>query len=79
MVPFWVYSDGPARIYRWAPVPPYSRDAAHLPKLRRSLAAYRLAIGQPRQQELLEYLDAVLSPTELGALADELRIDLTPR
>src|SRR5690606_8021233 len=41
MVPYWIYADGPARIHRWAPVPPYSRDAAHLPRLRRSLAAYR--------------------------------------
>lgn len=78
MVPYWVYAHGPARIHRWAPVPPYSRDAAHLPKLRRSLAAYRLAIGQPRQQELLEYLTTVLSADELAALIDELRIDLTP-
>jgi hypothetical protein len=77
MVPYWIY-PGPTRILRWAPVPPYSRDAAHLPKLRRSLAAYRLAIGQPRQQELLDYLDTVLTPDELAALADQLRIDLTP-
>lgn len=78
MVPYWIYAAGPARIHRWAPVPPYSRDAAHLPRLRRSLAAYRLAIGQPRQQELLEYLDTVLTPEELTALAEELRIDLMP-
>jgi hypothetical protein len=78
MVPYWVYSDGPARIHRWAPVPPFSRDAALLPRLRRSLAVYRLAMGQPRQQELLEYLEAVLTPEELAALSDELRIDLSP-
>ncbi|MFZ6005777.1 MAG: helicase-related protein [Actinomycetota bacterium] len=78
MVPYWVFSDGPARIERWAPVPPFSRDAAALPKLRQSLAAYRLAIGQPRQEELLEYLGGVLNSVELAALVDELRIDLTP-
>lgn len=79
MVPYWIYSDGPARIQRWAPVPPFSRDAALLPRLRRSLAVYRLAMGQPRQQELLEYLGRTLTEAELASLADDLRIDLTPR
>lgn len=78
MVPYWVFNDGPARIQRWAPVLPFSRDAAALPKLRQSLAAYRLAIGQPRQEELLEFLGERLTDVELAALVDDLRIDLTP-
>lgn len=72
-----------ARIERWAPVLPLSREETQLAQLRRMLGAYRLAIGQPRQEELLEYL------SRAGALDDEtdswlaselakVRIDLTP-
>lgn len=77
MHPYWVF-DGEAKIQRLAPVPPFSRDAVALPRLRRSLAAYRLAIGQPRQEELVEYLERTYSPEQILELLDELRIDLTP-
>ena len=43
-----------------------------------ALAAYRLAFGQPRQEELIEYLGTNRSDTELLELAGSLRIDLTP-
>jgi hypothetical protein len=78
MVPYWVFNGDAARIERHAPVLPFSRDAAALPRLRRSLAAYRLAFGQPRQEELLEFLSADRSDAELAALARRLRIDLSP-
>jgi len=78
LVPFWVYPEGPARIERHVPLPPFSRDAAALPRLRRSLAAYRLAFGQPRQEDLVAYLAANHSDEEVEALLEELRIDLTP-
>jgi hypothetical protein len=75
--PYWVFNEGPARIQRYVPVPPFSRDAAALPNLRKSLAAYRLAFGQPRQAELLEFLGDGLTNDELAALAERLRIDLS--
>ena len=78
MVPYWVFHTGPARIERLVPVLPFSRDAAALPRLRKSLAAYRLAFGQPRQEELVEFLKADRSDDDLMQLASRLRIDLSP-
>lgn len=49
-----------------------------MPQLRRSLAAYRLAIGQPRQEELVDYLERTYSQDQIRELLDELRVDLTP-
>ena len=78
MVPYWVFHTGPARIERHVPVLPFSRDAAALPRLRKSLAAYRLAFGQPRQEELVEFLGAERSDNDLLRLASQLRIELSP-
>ena len=73
MVPYWV-CQGPAKIERLVPVMPFSREVAALPRLRKTLAAYRLAFGQPRQEELVEFLGANLSGEQL----QRLRIDLSP-
>jgi len=78
LVPYWVYDKGAARIERHIPLPPFSRDKAALPRLKKSLAAYRLAFGQPRQEELLDYLRDHHDAEEIDALAAELRIDLSP-
>lgn len=78
MVPYWVFHRGPAKIERHVPVMPFSRDAAVLPRLRKTLAAYRLAFGQPRQEELVEFLGADRSDEDLLLLASRLRIDLSP-
>ena len=78
IVPYWVFNDGPAKIQRHLPVLPYSRDAAAVPQLRKALAAYRLAFGQPRQEELVEFLSAGRTDEELCKLAEGLRIDLSP-
>jgi hypothetical protein len=73
MVPYWVF-HGQAKIERLVPVLPFSREEAALPRLRKTLAAYRLALGQPRQEELVEFLGENFSDEELGRL----RIDLSP-
>ena len=78
MVPYWVFHHGPAHIERHVPVLPFSKEAVLLPRLRKTLAAYRLAFGQPRQEELLEFLGADRSESDLFDLAEGLRIDLTP-
>lgn len=80
LVPYWIYptsGEPAARIERVIPMLPLSRDARRLHDLRRTLAAYRLAFGQPRQTELLEYLTN-LDPEHLEALVDKLKIDLRP-
>ena len=78
MVPYWVFHQGPAKIERHVPVLPFSKEAVALPRLRKTLAAYRLAFGQPRQEELIEFLGADRSDAELLLLASRLRIDLSP-
>ena len=74
MVPYWVFHRGPASIERLMPNMPFSREAAALPVLRKTLAAYRLAFGQPRQEELVELLGQNFTKEEL----ERLRIDLRP-
>jgi len=55
--PFWVYPlEGGAAIERHVPTLPLSRESARLPALRRSLAVYRMVFGQPRQDDLVDYL-----------------------
>ncbi len=78
IVPYWVFNDGPAKIQRHVPVLPFSRDAAAVSQLRKALAAYRLAFGQPRQEELVEFLSADRTDEELLQLTARLRIDLSP-
>ena len=69
--PFWVFTrpDG-AVIERYVPALPLSREAQQYRRLLRTVGAYRLVIGQPRQDDLIHYL---------GKDVSWLRIDLTPR
>ncbi|MYA25202.1 MAG: hypothetical protein F4091_06985 [Acidimicrobiales bacterium] len=78
IVPYWVFNDGPAKIQRHVPVLPFSRDAAAVSQLRKALAAYRLAFGQPRQEELVEFLSADRTNEQLLQLTARLKIDLSP-
>ncbi len=80
LVPFWVYPrEGGATIDRYVPALPYSRDARRLEQLRKSLAAYRLVFGQPRQEDLVAFLQTRVDRDELENYLDELKIDVTPR
>jgi hypothetical protein len=54
-----------------------SREIGRMEQLRRSLVAYRSVIGQPRQQELLEFLAAHLSEEEMEFVRS-VAIDLSP-
>jgi len=78
MEPFWIY-EGSAHIERHVPLLPLSREVEHLARLRRSLAAYRLVFGQPRQEDLADYLRDRVAPEDLAHLVQRLGIDLTPR
>jgi hypothetical protein len=79
LVPSWVFAiEGGALIERHVPALPFSRDAMRLAALSRSLAAYRLAFGQPRQEDLVAYLEDRVDPAMLVDLAKRLRIDLSP-
>jgi hypothetical protein len=79
LTPFWVYTaEGGATIERHVPVLPLSREANQLPALRNSLAVYRMVFGQPRQDDLVEFLLRQLPREALASLLDQLRIDLSP-
>ena len=57
LVPYWIYElENGSSIERHVPVLPYSKEEPHFRQLKRMLAAYRLVFGQPRQEDLLEYL-----------------------
>lgn len=77
--PFWVYTtEGGAHIERHLPMIPLSKDVERANGLRRSLAVYRMAFGQSRQDDLVQYLKRYLTPEQITASSEELRIDLTP-
>lgn len=71
--PYWVYpkADG-YQIERYVPALPLSREAHAYRRLMRTVGAYRLVLGQPRQEDLLRYLG-----DDAAAMAD-LLIDLSP-
>jgi hypothetical protein len=73
LTPYWIYSPiGGAAIERYVPVAPLSKEAARFARLLRTVGAYRLVMGQPRQEDLLRYLG------EDVAALQWLHIDLTP-
>lgn len=61
LIPYWIYegeSPDAVRVERRVPLLTMSREVSQLRRLKRGLALYRLAFGQPRQEEMLEYLQA---------------------
>lgn len=79
LVPYWVYPlENGARIERYVPALPLSRDGVRLESLLRSLVVYRAAIGQPRQQDVVDYLLRHVPAEQVAVMVDELRLDLSP-
>jgi hypothetical protein len=79
LVPFWTYPvEGGAKIERQIPAFPLSQELGRPSALRRTLAVYRMVFGQPRQDELLEYLLTQMSMTDAVERMAQLRIDLSP-
>lgn len=73
LVPDWVFAPpGGAKIERYVPAMPLSRETVRYQRLLRTVAAYRMTLGQPRQEDLVRYLDSGDADGEV------LRIDLTP-
>jgi hypothetical protein len=72
--PYWILEGG-SRIERHSLTTPFSRDSHRLDELVRLLGIYRLAFGQPRQDELLAALRRLsLTQDEV----QDLLIDLRP-
>lgn len=79
LVPYWHMPSGQACIERFVPFLPMSREATRLDELLRILSLYRLAFGQPRQQELLEnLLHREFDAAEIAEIKYKLMIDLAP-
>ena len=77
--PYWICpTPGGSTIERHVPVLPLSRDADRYVRLRRSLTLYRMVFGQPRQDDLMEYLVRHFTPEEAERQAEMLRLDLGP-
>ncbi len=79
LLAYWLFeTEGGACIERRVPLLPLSRDAAHLARLKRGLALYRLVFGQPRQEDLLAHLQSRFTLEEIDKLVALCMIDLSP-
>ena len=74
MVPCWVV-DGDCKVERRVPLLPYTREDTWYGQLKHQLAAYRVVLGQSRQEEFLQWLaESNVSPDKLKQWS----IDLEP-
>jgi hypothetical protein len=84
VIPYWVFAPDElpeherAYIERHLPITPYSREASRRDPLLASLAYYRLAFGQPRQEELVRHVLDAIDDDVLRADLAEIRVDLSP-
>ena len=76
LTPFWIY-PGDAKLQRRIMALPLSRDGERWAQLQQSLALYRLAFGQPRQEDMLAALQRRGIAGQPERIA-EIRIDLRP-
>lgn len=77
LIPYWIY-EGPVRVERRVLILPFSREVTRLAWLKRSLTVYRLAFGQPRQDDLLNYLQSLADNGIEASLLHDLQIRLEP-
>lgn len=79
MIPYWIFdSENGFKVNRNVPIIPYSKDDQHFQALLKTLARYRLAFGQPRQDELLKVLEDNKDFQFDGETLKQLMIDLAP-
>lgn len=77
LVPYWVFNgNGEFKIRRYIPALPLSRERTASVRLRAALGAYRLVFGQPRQEDLLAFLQSAHADGDLNA--DLYAINLSP-
>lgn len=79
LIPFWHYPQGSAQIERFVPIMPMSRDIKRLENALKILTLYRLAFGQPRQEELMNnLLKRDFSKEEIKYIQQMLIVNLSP-
>jgi len=60
---------GTAKIERYVPALPFSRDEERYARVLRQVTLYRMVFGQPRQDDLLAYLQETVGQGEAERLA----------
>lgn len=79
LTPYWYIAAGNAKISRFFPMFPLSKDSIQLERALKVLAIYRFAFGQPRQDELFEkLLKRNFTDEELKILNQKLVVNLSP-
>ncbi len=79
LVPYWHLPEGNAKIERIVPMMPMSREVNRLKEALKILSLYRLAFGQPRQEEFLtNLLERNMSSEEIKIMTKSLVINLAP-
>ncbi len=58
LVPYWIFEDGGHKVLRHVPALPLSLETERLENLRNTIVAYRMVLGQPRQEDLVNYLQS---------------------
>jgi hypothetical protein len=79
LYPFWISPEGDAKIERYVPKLPHSREVQEQIHLQRSLVVYRMVFGQHRQEDLITYLRGRFSEDKIEELVNLCRIDLSPK
>lgn len=74
MIPYWISDKGTSTIQRYVPWLPYSKEERKLARLKSDLSLYRMAFGQPRQDDLLAKFQDIQDVEKLS----EFWIDLKP-
>jgi hypothetical protein len=78
LIPYWVFGKNQqVKIERHVPVYPMSRDSMRYERLIKILSLYRLTLGQPNPEELLEYMYKNCSEEDIKKLTKG-HIDLCP-
>jgi hypothetical protein len=80
LVPYWIYPlEEGSHIERHVYAHELSKEFQKLNALRTSLAVYRMVFGQPRQEDLIQFLTDRYTEEEIHQIIGELQIDLSPR
>jgi hypothetical protein len=80
MEPFWIFENDEGinhTIERHIPYYPMSKESINLEQLKKSLAVYRMAFGQARQEDLINFIEENLPDYHIEELM-KYRIDLSP-
>lgn len=65
-------------IERQVPTFPYSKEVRKLKNLLRTISVYRIALGQPRQEDLVNLLIDNFNENEIEKVQSELLNNLSP-